>query len=202
MSTVKIAPRNGKQAAAFMRLQHRTGKKWPSLCLSLQRQGRGLPGVYPSALSAALATPRSERVTKISGLRNGMVVYCDDPNDSNPYGHIAFVAGWDGAKSNPDNLWCWSNVSGGAVELVRFTLFTRGWGDNFQFGATWLNGYDFADFNAKPKPRHPSLGDNYRHAIDDVEKALAYHKKKGNKKLVEALENDIVRMRKKLKRFS
>ena len=199
--TVKLAPRNTPQAAAFLRYQHDHNRQWPSLCLSLQRQARGLPGVYPSALSAALATPKSERVTKVSGLRRGMVAFSDDPNDSNPYGHIYFIVGWDGPKNDPDNCLVWTNVAGGDIEMVRLSYFRNNWGDNFQFGATWLNGYDFAEFNSKPKPRHPSLGENYMHAIDDVEKALAFHRNKGHKALAEALENDLMRMRKKLKRF-
>jgi hypothetical protein len=200
--SVQIAPRNGQQAADFLRTQHERGSNWPSLCLSLQRQARGLPGVYPSALSAALATPKSERVTKISGLKRGMVAYCDDPNDSNPYGHIFFIVGWNGPKTSANSVLTWSNVAGGEVEMVRMTHFTEGWGDNFQFGATWLNGYDFADFNAKPKPRHPKLGDNYMHAIEDIEKALRFHKQKGHDGIAKMLRHDLERMNRKLKRVN
>lgn len=206
MST-KLAPRNADQAAAFIKHQHQTRANWRRMCLSLQRQARGLPAVYPSALSAALATPKSERVTKVADLRHGMIAYSDDPNDSNPAGHVYYIAGWSGPKSDPSNLLTWSNdVTSwyGGVGLVPITYYKANWGDGFQFGATWLNGYDFADFNKapKPEPHRAKLGDNYAHALDDIERALAYHRKKGHKRLVKALERDVARMKRRIERFS
>lgn len=202
MST-KLAPRNAEQAAAFLKSAHDGQLVWRRLCLSLQRQARGLPAVYPSALAAAVATPESERVYKVADLRRGMVAYSDDPNDSNTAGHVYFIAGWKGPKSDPSNCLTWTNdaLRSGGVDIVPITFYKANWGDGFQFGATWLNGYDFSDFNKPPQATRGTLGDNYLHAIEDIEKALRFHRRKGNTALVNALEKDLDRMKKRLERF-
>lgn len=203
----KIAPRNGPEARAFLLRQHQIGAtNWRGLCLSLQRQARGLPAVYPSAISAAMATPESERVHKVRDLRAGMVAYSDDPNDSNRYGHIYFIIGWKNPKNRSDASTCltWTNDRRpGRVDVVPLTFFKNSWGDGFQFGATWLNGYDFSDFNAKPKTdRGPQLGNAYDHAIEDLRKVIRRHRSKGHDRLVKLLERDLQRMLNRRKRFS
>lgn len=189
-----------EQAAEFLKYQHDTeSTDWRALCLKLQRMARGLPAVYPSALAAAEATPESERVYALQDLRRGMVAYSDDPNDGNPYGHIYFIIGRD----HMDRLLTWSNdvrVPGG-VDVVPIQFYSRHWGDTFQFGATWLNGYDFSEFNKPPKETRGGLGENYAHAIEDVEKAIKRHEKKGHDKLVRVLRRDLERMKKHQTRF-
>jgi len=197
-------------AAQFLIRQHQTGSRsWRAMCLSLQRQARGLPAVYPSALTAAKATPEKHRVYKVADLRRGMIAYSDDPNDGNPYGHIYFIAGWKEGSDRTDPADCltWSNdvVHSGGVDLVPLSFYRSRWGDGFQFGATWLNGYELPEFNqpagktsrAKPKPApgRATLGDNYAAAIEDVEKALRHHRKANHPRLVKALERDLRRMR-------
>lgn len=202
-----------QQAAEFLRTQHETGSRsWRGLCLKLQRTARGLPVVYPSAISAMRATPESERVYKVADLRRGMIAYSDDPNDSNPYGHIYFIAGWkDGSnRSDPNDLLTWSNdvrVPGG-VDLVPITFYRTFWGDGFQFGATWLNGFSFTEFDVPPnsplKPPAPTkgvLGKNYNSAVESVERAIAYHKAKGHSRLVKALQRDLAVMKKRQQEF-
>lgn len=200
------APRPTNQTADFLKAAHRGPLTWRAMCLSLQRQARGLPAIYPSALSAAVATPESERVYEVAALRRGMVAYSDDPNDSNPYGHIYFIAGWDGPKTNPANCWTWTNdmARSGGVDLVRLSTYRANWGDNFQFGATWLNGYNFAEFDKPPTPdpQRATLGGNYEHAIEDVKKALRFHEKKGHTGLVKGLRKDLDRMTKRMERRS
>ena len=199
------APNNTKQAMSFLRRQATSNSTaWRALCLSLQRQARGLPGVYPSALAAQHATPQSERVEAVKNLKRGMVIYFDDPNDSNPYGHIAGVAGFRAGKAKTlDNLLVWSNdarVSGG-VSLVAASFFPNNWGDQFQFGATWLNGYDFADFDKAP-PKPAELGSRYDRAIELLVNAVEYHRKAGHDRLVAALKVDLERMRNRRKKWS
>lgn len=194
------------ETAAFLRRQHTGGSRaWQGKCLMLQRMARGLPALFPSALAAAHGTPESERVYHVADLRRGMVAFSDDPHDSNPFGHIYFIAGWKGSDhSNPDDLMVWSNdvrVSGG-VDMVAITYFRAHWGDGFQFGATWLNGFNFTEFDKPPVLTHPTLGAAYQHAISDVEKAIEFHKKKGDDKLVVALQRDLTRMKKRAHRFS
>lgn len=200
----KLAPRNSSQAAEFLKAQHKGSLKWRALCLMLQRQARGLPAVYPSALAAQESTPVGERVHKVKDLRRGMVAYSDEINDNNPYGHIYYIAGWKGPKSDANNCMTWTNdmVRMGGVDLVPITAYLSRWGDNFQFGATWLNGYDFSEFDKPPVETRGSLGTNYFHAMEDIEKSIATHRKKGHAKLVKALENDLARMKRKATQWS
>lgn len=205
--TTKIAPRTSNEAAAFLKRQHDIGStSWRGMCLSLQRQARGLPAIYPSALSAALATPESERVHKVADLRRGMVAYSDDPNDGNPFGHIYYIIGWkDGVRrGDPDDCLTWTNDRRpGMVDVVPLSYYRANWGDGFQFGATWLNGYDFKEFEAKPKPPpEPVLGKQYEHAMEDLRKVIQFHKKKGHDRLVELLQRDLTKMKGRATRFS
>jgi len=191
------APRTTKQAAEYLRYQAQHNIRWSQLCLKLQRSARGLPGVYPSALSAALHTPEKERVYKVENLRRGMVSYSDRAGDSNPYGHVYFIIGRKKGYSpgNPDGVLTWTNLSGGVVGVVPLSYYMNSWGVPFQFGATWLNGYDFSEFDKAPVPVRPSLSDTYQHAIEDVKKSIKFHKDKGHNNLVTALEKDLERMK-------
>jgi hypothetical protein len=166
--------------------------------MKLQRQARGLPAVYPSAISAALATPEKERVHKVSDLRRGMVGYCDDPNDSNPYGHIFFIIGKD--KSGRILTWTNDALNVGGVDVVPLDFYQKNWGDTFQFGATWLNGYDFSEFNKPPVETRGKLGDNYRAALEDIVRLERKHRNKGHTILADKLAKDIAVMRRRLEK--
>ena len=191
----KISPNDTNATAAFIRTERvKPSKSWKGRCLELQRTARGLPPVYPSALSAALATPEEDRVYHIEDLRRGMVAYSDDPNDSNPFGHIYFIAGRDA----DGEVWTWSNDVDSVhnVGLVPLSFYKDHWGDNFQFGAISLNGYDLLGNNGLPvaKPGHDFLGKNYADAIKNVKRAISYHKTTGNARLVNGLKRDLIRM--------
>lgn len=190
-------PKNTEEAAAFLRAAKDGPLKWKQMCLSLQRQARGLPVVYPSALSAALATPLTERVTRQEDLKRGMVAYSDDANDSNPFAHIYFIAGRD----EKGRILTWTNdlVRVGGVDVVPIEAYKDQWGDKFLFGATWLNGFNFSEFDKPPVGTRGSLGDNYLHAIDDVERVISFHKKRGHNVVVRRLERDLEVMKKRLK---
>jgi hypothetical protein len=73
------------------------------MCLRICRTARDIGPVYPSAVVAQNATPAAHRVYGVADVRRGMVVYYDDPNDSNPYGHIVTVVGRD-RDADPDSL--------------------------------------------------------------------------------------------------
>lgn len=201
VSLPKLAPNSTEEAAAFLRAANAGPAKWLALCLQLQRMARGLPAVYPSALAAALATPEEDRVYSVADLRRGMVAYSDDPNDGNPYGHVYFIVG----RNDAGNVLVWSNDARrpGGVDIVDLSFFERYWGDHFQFGATSLNGYDFGEFEEKPKPKpgRAKLGDNFEHAMDDLRKAIKHHKEKGHDRLVAVLRRDLERMKRQLARF-
>lgn len=112
------------------------------MCLKVCRMARNIPAKYLTAKQAQDATPEEHRVHAIRDLRRGMILFIDDPNDSNRAGHIVTLAGR--VKGfDPDSLhdllvWTNSVVSGHLV-LVRGDYFLEHWGDKFQFGATILN---------------------------------------------------------------
>lgn len=196
------APRTGTEAVAWLKAQQKSGTTaWHGLCLSLARHARGIPALYPSALAAAHGTPKSERILYVSQLRTGHVVYFDDPNDGNPYGHIATVAGWVGPHTDSNNCIVGSSdvVAGkpGAVGFVPITWFHKHWGDRFMFGAGWLNGYNFHDLDAKPTATAGrwELAANLDHAIADLEKAIRQQRALGHTAVVNALWADLSRLR-------
>lgn len=194
----KPAPKTTDEAAKFLRAQHDQKRNWHRLCLKLQRTARGIPAAAPTALSASLLTPESERIKKISDLRRGMVAYCDDPKDSNPAGHIFFIAG----RSKDGTILTWTNDAAGpgVVSVVPISFYRTNWGDSFQFGATWLNGYDFSDFNVAPKPVDPSyeyLGDRYEKVIEDLKAIQRDKEKRGATKVAAAVGRDIALLERK-----
>lgn len=124
------------------------------MCLKICRTARGIGAVYPTAKAAQDATPKKHRFHKVSDLRAGMVLYYDDPNDSNRAGHIVTMAGRvKGADRNKlSDILVWTNsVQSGRVTLVRGDYFVRYWGDPFQFGSDWLNGMELDYYGKKPK---------------------------------------------------
>ena len=199
--TATLVSRSTPETMSYLRGQASSGSTaWQGLCLRLQRTARGLPGVYPSAIAAAEATPRDRRVILQSKVVRGMVAYWDDPNDSNPYGHITAVAGRD---PNTGELLHWTNDAAGPgrVSLVRHSFFPQYWGDSFLFATDWLNGYDLDMPEKKPALPLAHGAPRIQDAIKRLEKAAAAHREKGHTRLVKALERDITHLHKILSRF-
>lgn len=115
------------------------------MCLKVCRMARNIPAKYLTAKEAQDATPEDHRVHAIRDLRRGMVLYHDDPSDSNRAGHITTLAGRV-RGFDPDSLHdllTWTNsVVPGKLVLVRGDYFQEHWGDKFKFGATILNGVE------------------------------------------------------------
>jgi hypothetical protein len=115
------------------------------MCLKICRTARDIGSMFLSAKQAQDATPAEHRVHNVANLRRGMVLYFDDPNDSNKFGHIVTMIG---RVKNPDRsdlndiLVRTNSVQDGRVVVVRASYFKEHWGDPFQFGATWLNGVE------------------------------------------------------------
>lgn len=127
------------------------------MCLKICRTAHGLNSVFPSAKAAQDATPAAHRVHKVRDLRRGMVLYYDDPRDSNRFGHIVTMIGR--VKGfNPDSLHDvlveTNSVKANEVVVVRGDYFPQHWGDPFVFGATWLNGSEI-DYLGRTKPEPP-----------------------------------------------
>lgn len=114
------------------------------MCLKVCRTARDIDSMYSSAKLAQDATPAKHRVHEVRDLRKGMVLYFDTVGDSNPYGHIVTMVGrvkgfkdWNDLN---DVLVETNSVKSGELVVVRASYFKEHWGDEFQFGATWLNG--------------------------------------------------------------
>lgn len=205
--TTPNAPRRGSEAVAYLKAQRDSNTtKWDGLCLSLARHARGIPALYPSALAAAHATPVTERVKYWPHLKMGHVVYFDDPDDNNPYAHIATVAGWNGPRTDPDNCILGSNdvrgPDGNLVGFVPLTWFKKHWGDSFLFGAGWLNGYNFRELDAGTAVVKPHAGPELDAAIASLEKAIRRHRAAGGRTtLVNALVKDLAELKETRTRF-
>lgn len=168
-------------------------REWKALCQKLARTARDLPARYPSALAAQEATPMDRRVYDVRDVRQGMVAFFDDPNDSNPFGHVTTV--WGRAKSG--ELVHGTNdarVPGG-VSITRHSFFPENWGDAFQFASDWFNGVDLM----MKQPKRPALGDAARireaissieDGIKDIDRSIAFHQKAKHPRLVRALKRD------------
>jgi len=201
------APADAAAANAFCRKQHTTGADWHRKCLQLAREARRLPAVYPTALAAANATPKTERIYEVSRFRRGMVLYYDDPNDSNAAAHVATMAGWKNNKITgrlSDTLvWSPDVIPGkeGAVGLVAGDYFPRYWGDPLLFAATWLNGYNFADLDRATVPPGNPLGSDFDAAIAAIEKSIRAHRKAGHTRIVAALVQDLAELRETRAKF-
>lgn len=195
--------RNTKDTMSYLRHQASSGTTaWEGKCLVLTRSARGIPPVYPSALAAQEATPFLHRVHNLPAVRRGMVAYWDDPNDSNPFGHITTVAG----RNKAGELLHWTNdASGpGRVSLVRHSFFKQYWGDDFQFASDWLNGFELDLPEAKPKVKPKPLehgAPQIQAAITRLETAMATHRRRNHPRLVKALERDVRHLNKVLLTF-
>lgn len=179
------------------------------MCLKICRTARNIGAAYPSALSAQQATPREHRVTDVSEIRRGMVVYYDDPNDSNPYGHIVTVVGRTKDRDPDDlgNLLVRTNsVQSGRVVVVRGDYFGRFWADPFQFAATWLNGVELdmpePAKASKPKKTLPPQGrERLQGVLDELNAMIENYRRADNDRVVKALRRDKAEIRQTLDQF-
>lgn len=209
MSIPGPSPRTREQQFAFLRAAHEGPLVWRALCLALARQAAGLPAVYPSALAAQLATPDAYRVRDVSDLERGMVVYFSDPYDSNPYDHVATVAGWRAGTKTRDlgNLLTWTNdaVRSGGVDLVAASFYPERWVDPFQIGSTWLNGRMLPGFSASPdapeEPPAPTVGAGLDRAIETLKRVRRRHREQGNDRIARALSRDLKELRETRQKF-
>lgn len=125
------------------------------MCLKVCRTARDIPSRYLTAKKSQDATPKEFRFYNVADLRKGMVLYFDDPNDSNTAGHIVTmigrVRGFD-PDSLHDVLVETNSVKSNELVIVRADYFDEHWGDEFQFGSNFLNGQVLDYPIRKPKP--------------------------------------------------
>lgn len=176
------------------------------MCQKICRTARNIGPGAASALAGALATPREFRVYDIRKVRRGSVMYFDDPNDSNPFGHIVTVVGRV-KGADPDSLSSiltrTNSVKSNRIVVVRANFFPDNWGDRFQFSGEWINGValDFPEAKKKPKPK-PLLPERGRkrleRMLDLYDEMIENHK--GDERVVRALRRDKKEIRETIKR--
>lgn len=154
----------------------RTAAGWgfnpDGMCLKVCRTARLIGPMFLSAKQSQDATPEKYRIYKVRNLRRGMVLYFDDPNDSNKFGHIVTMIGrvkGGDRDSLHDVLVETNSVVSGATVVVRADYFNDHWGDPFKFGAWWLNGEEL-DF-PQPKPPEPEKPE-----FDDAPRVVNFRK--------------------------
>ncbi len=204
LKSVNLAPKTTDEAAEFIRYQVATDTDaWYRQCLVLQRTARGIPALAPTALAASYLVPESERVYNVDDWRRGMVGFCDDPNDANEAGHVFFICGRDDERTV---VTASNDVRApGHVDYVPLEFYRERWGDTLQFAATWLNGYDFSEFNKPPKPTrdYDTVGEWYLDFIDRLKKVRHHKKQKpGTDRVVRLLTRDIDRMENHYRRLT
>lgn len=179
------------------------------MCQKICRTARNIGSGFPSALAQQLATPAEHRVHKISDIRRGMVMYFDDPNDSNPYGHIVTavgrVKGADPAELG--SILVRSNsVQSNQLTLVKADYFPRYWGDRFVFAGTWINGVALDLPDAKVKEPKPALGnrgaERLRSVVLVLNDMIDNQQEQGDERLVRALRRDKRKVLETIERFS
>ena len=114
------------------------GTEWYRRCLSLARQARALPGVYPDAQSAWDSAHRKHPLNEASfrNVPRGAPLFFR----GGEWGHVATYAG----RTKDQIHVCWSNdayVRGG-VSLVPVDFFSKNWGFELLGWTEDLNGYD------------------------------------------------------------
>lgn len=117
-----------------------------NMCLKICRTARNIPAKHLTAKEAQDNTPEQFRTYAIEDLRQGMVVFFDDPTDSNRAGHIVTVAGRRRGVPRKElgSLVLETNsVVSDQIVRVAGDYFAEHWGDDFQFGANFLNGVEF-----------------------------------------------------------
>lgn len=170
------------------------------MCLKVCRVARGIPSRYLTAKISQDATPREYRVYNVEDLRAGMVLYYDDPNDSNRAGHIVTMIGRvpnANPKSLHDILVETNSVQSGRITTVRGDYFPTYWGDKFQFGATWLNGYEIDHFKVSPPKKKSRRPKWVRKAIGNINKQLETSPGKRQTGLLTKSKNLLKRIKKR-----
>lgn len=169
-----------------------------NMCLKVCRTARFIPALHPTAKIAQDATPERYRVHRVRDLRKGMVLYFDDPNDSNRAGHIVTmqgrVKGFDEDDLN-DVLVLTNSVVSGKLVTVRASYFQKHWGDEFQFGSNYLNGIVLDVYGRQSRvEKFRRSGPNWNlRLLDDAAKAgrrdIA-HKLREIDKVIDTLSDD------------
>lgn len=179
------------------------------MCQKICRTARNIGPGFPSALTQQHGTPAEHRVHKVADIRQGMVMFFDDPRDSNPYGHIVTVVGRKKGV-DPSNLASiltrTNSVKSNEVVVVAADYYPRFWGDQFQFAGTSINGVALDLPDAKVKEPKPALGkrgtERLRKVADVLDEMIQNQADQGDERLVRALRRDKRKILDTIKEFS
>lgn len=126
--------------------------RWGAMCEGLQRSAHGFEAAFASAFAHEIATPKSERLDPREAPISSFI-FVDDPNDSNPYGHV--VGKWgDGGSGKLEDIPVATNdvadnkadYDYGNVTVVRLGWFPQHWGDRVQFATLWCGGDEIPSY--------------------------------------------------------
>jgi hypothetical protein len=179
------------------------------MCQKICRTARNIGAGFPSALAQQLGTPEEHRVYKPENFQRGMVAFFDDPNDSNPFGHIVTIVGRV-KGADPSQLSSWltrsNSVRANLLTLVKADYYPRFWGDRFVFAGKSINGVVLDLPDAKEKPPPPALGqrgvDRLKKVADVLDEMIQNQADQGDDRLVRALRRDKRKILETIKEFS
>lgn len=211
MKVTTVTQRNTAQAIEWYRTHETAGQIGfdpDGMCQKICRTARNIGAGFPSAIAQQLGTPEHQRVYKVENIRRGMVMFFDDPNDSNPFGHIVTAVGRVKGK-DPGELSSiltrTNSVKRDHVVVVIADYYPRFWGDAFKFAGTSINGVelDLPDQKPKKQPK-PPLGPKgvgrLRKVVDVLDEMIDRHK--DDPRLVRALRRDKQKLLDTIQRFS
>ena len=135
-----------------------TDTRWKSMCESLQRQAHGFDAAFASAFAHMIATPKNERLDPREAPLTAFI-FVDDPNDSNPYGHV--VGKWGKGDGSLESIPVATNdvsdneagYDPGNVTVVPLGWFPAHWGDSIQFATTWFGGTEIPTIEPQTGPQ-------------------------------------------------
>lgn len=177
-------------------------------CQQIVRTARNIGPGAPTALAAALATPRAERVYEVKRMHTGMVLYYDDPRDSNPSGHVVTIVQEDPQRDADDisRLLVETNsVHAGQLTLVRGDFFLPSWGDAVQWAGKSINGVllDLPDQPKPPKPApmRPGRVKRLEHWVDVLNDLIDEARDEGQHRYVRSLRESRKQLRETINKF-
>jgi hypothetical protein len=146
----------------------------------------------------------SDRIDRTELLKRksvqGLVGFADDPNDSNPFGHVYTFIGRN--KAGVPIVDTNDAFGYGRGWVVTYDWFKANWGDDFQFASLSLNGFalDLPGGNKNPT-KHPTDPQFKLHSLDyaihRLEKAIIWREKHkpGQVNLIRALKKDLAELK-------
>lgn len=201
---------------AGVRAWYRSNTVWPQdigfdpdgMCQKICRTAPNIGPLFASAFAQQQGTPMADRVHRISDIRAGMIGLFDDPNDSNPFGHVVTFMGRD-LDADPDSLSSLftrtNSVKSNQIVVVRADYFGRFWGDSFQFASKSINGVQLDIAGEKKPPPRPPIGPKgiarLQRIVSVYTDMIRTHEELDHPRVVRALRRDRAKVQETIARF-